>query len=204
MWNKTNITKTTGKTEAEETEQPLSVEAVKKPHQDQQSVQPSETSSEGQESQSSIEDIDIEPSSFEHWSEEEEKQTEEVLREEASSNMLKPEDFHALFCVGFGTASHITGLKSLSVDKADGGAVACTRALYDTIQDIPMLHFMLMPHGKWLERAVAIGAFTIPMAGAVGQEIKERQAAKQEEPKAKQQDLSKMVSLREAAEQQDT
>ncbi len=127
----------------------------------------------------------------------------------ATAAMLGPNEFHAVFCVGFSTASHMTGLKSLEVNKDDAAAQNCTRALYETIQDIPLLHFLLQPQNKWFERAIAIGAFAVPMAAAVSAEIEERNAAPQEEQKpatqqkakAGQLDISKM-SLREMADEQ--
>jgi hypothetical protein len=93
-----------------------------------------------------------------------------------SVDMLDQEAFHALFCVGFNTASTITKLQSLAVNKDDDGCINCTRAIYDTIYDIPMLHFMLKPSGKWMERALAIGMFTVPMAMGVSQELAIRKA----------------------------
>lgn len=91
-----------------------------------------------------------------------------------SSDMIDHAAFHALFCVSFNTASAVTKLKSLSVDKDDDACQNCTRALYETIYDIPMLHFMLKPSGKWMERAVAIGMFTVPMAMGVSAELAAR------------------------------
>lgn len=98
---------------------------------------------------------------------------------------LDQEQFHAVFCAGFSAASLITGIKSLHVDEADGKARAATGALYETIQDIPALHFLLEPQGKWLGRAVAIGTFAIPMARGVAVELQERRTgAKQYQKRA--------------------
>jgi|GEM_PF-3170573 len=89
-------------------------------------------------------------------------------------HMLDHGAFHALFCVSFNTASTVTKLQSLSVDKEDEACQNCTRALYETILDIPMLHFVLKPSGKWMERMIAIGMFTVPMAIGVSQELAAR------------------------------
>lgn len=91
-----------------------------------------------------------------------------------NQGMIDVQAFHALFCVSFNTASAVTKLKSLSVDAADEACINCTRALYETIADVPMLRFMLMPNGKWMERAVAIGMFTVPMAMGVSNELAAR------------------------------
>jgi len=88
-----------------------------------------------------------------------------------SIGLIGADEFHILFCVGFSTASHLTKLKSLHVEREDESARACTQALYDTIIDVPALHFMLQPQNKWFERAIAIGMFTVPMALAVKDEL---------------------------------
>ncbi len=161
----------------------------------------SESSSVETEQQPSIDEA---PSSFDHWIEEEETQEAEAHFEQVSSNLFSPEEFHSIFCVSFCTASHVTGLTSLAVDKSDGGAVACTRALYDTILEIPALHFLLSPNNKWFERAFAIGAFTIPMSAGVSAELKARKKSKKKPTaEAKDNDLNNYVSLREAAENQE-
>lgn len=91
--------------------------------------------------------------------------------------MLDKEAFHALFCGSFEVGSLMTGLKSLHVDKGDGKAVAASAALYDTILDVPMLHFMLKPQGKWMARVMAMGMFGFSMSQAVKAELSERQRA---------------------------
>ena len=37
-------------------------------------------------------------------------------------------------------------------------------AVYDTIREMPSLHFLLRPGGKWMQRAFALGAFGVPVA----------------------------------------
>jgi len=122
----------------------------------------------------------------------------ETEAETARQNMLGADDFHALFCVGFSTASHLTGLKSLHVEKTDGSAKACTQALYDTITDIPALHFLLMPQNKWFERAFAIGSFTVPMAISVSRELAAPAAAQESENRQSQPEAP-VKTLREMA-----
>ena len=123
---------------------------------------------------------------------------------QASSTMISKENFHTLFCGGFTAASHMTKLKSMAVDASDGGAIACTEALYDTILDIPALHFLLNPYNKWFERAIVIGAFTVPMAAGVAQELKARKGAKTEKTaNTSNVDFNNGKSLREQAAQQE-
>lgn len=115
------------------------------------------------------------------------------------SNMIDKEGFHELFCGGFNVAHHMSGLKSLAVDKSDGKSIAASGALYDTIQDIPMLHFLLMPQGKWMERAVAIGMFTIPMAQNVAAELAQRHA---EQPQSTENDMPQQEDVMSQFRQQ--
>lgn len=96
----------------------------------------------------------------------------------SNKGMIDQQAFHALFCVGLQTASAVTKLQSLHVDKEDEACINCTRALYETIADTPMLHFILMPQGKWMERAFAIGAFTVPMAIGVSNELAARNSGR--------------------------
>lgn len=143
------------------------------------------------------------PYHFDELISSEEEAEQEAQHVQVTSEMIETEAFHALFCTGFCTASYITGLKSLEVDKSDGAARACTQALYDTIIDTPALHFLLMPQNKWLERAIAIGMFTIPMAGAVSKEMKAKKA--QKKPKQQETAAAPVMTgnLREMAAQQE-
>lgn len=122
-----------------------------------------------------------------------------------NQGMIDVQAFHALFCVSFNTASAVTKLKSLAVDAADEACINCTRALYETIADVPMLRFMLMPNGKWAERAVAIGMFTVPMAMGVSNELASRNVkAKTEQSKENPQPSAtqNFKSMKEMASEQ--
>lgn len=110
---------------------------------------------------------------------------------QTATAMLDQESFHKVFCGGFTAVGHMTGLESLMVDEADGKAAACTQALYETILDVPMLHFLLMPQNKWLGRAMAIGMFTIPMVNAVKNEIAMKQLEQEEGNGSKLQTVEK-------------
>ena len=88
--------------------------------------------------------------------------------------MLRREDFQKLFITGFQIAHNLTKLQSLKVEPQDAAALECAVALYDCITDIPALHFMLYPGNKWLERAMVIGVFTVPMAINLNRELQQR------------------------------
>lgn len=99
--------------------------------------------------------------------------------------LMGHDQFHLMFCGGFNGASFLTGLKSLKVDKSDEAAYGASKATYDTILEIPSLHFMLKPGGKWMERGFAMFVFVTPMARALNAELDEkRRARKQNSPGA--------------------
>lgn len=89
---------------------------------------------------------------------------------------LEKGDFHKLFCTSFVMASHLSGLKSLHVDEGDGKARAASEALYDTILEVPALHFLIQPSGQKMQRVLAVAAFALPMAVGVRNELLERRA----------------------------
>ena len=103
-------------------------------------------------------------------------------QEQGGTGKIQREDFHKLFLTGFNVAHNLTGYKSLKVSPEDSAAQDCSTAIYDTILDIPALHFLLNPSNKWMDRAVAIGAFTIPMAIAVKTEAAQKKKPVKQKP----------------------
>ena len=96
--------------------------------------------------------------------------------------VIDKEGFQSLFVGSFEFAHHFTGYQSLKVAKADARAKNCADALYETILDVPQLHFLIKPQSKWYGRAAAIGMFTIPMAIAVRNEHFARRHAAAQAP----------------------
>jgi hypothetical protein len=86
-------------------------------------------------------------------------------------SLLEFDAWYKVAAGGFMVASAITKLKSLAFDPANATAREAFSALYDTCREIPALNFLLMPAGKWMARAMAVGAFAVPMAGAVRGEL---------------------------------
>lgn len=96
-----------------------------------------------------------------------------------TAGMLKKDEFHKSFIAVFKFGHGMSGLQSLHIPPERAGAAEeCTSALYESIIDIPALHFMLKPGNKWWGRALAIGTFTIPMAIGVSAELRARVAAR--------------------------
>jgi hypothetical protein len=72
-------------------------------------------------------------------------------------------------------------LQALQVDEGNPSARAASDALYETIQDVPALHWLLAPESVWLKRALTIGAFVVPTAMAARAEFHQRHADRQPE-----------------------
>lgn len=105
--------------------------------------------------------------------------------------MLSADDFCKVFVGGFNAAHHLTGLRALKIEQGDGAAQDAAKAIYDTILEVPALHFMLRPGGKWLERALAVGMFALPMARAVKAELLERRRPVMKSPGVSAEGLKK-------------
>lgn len=95
-----------------------------------------------------------------------------------SVTLLDKESFHGLFIGVFTVAEIATRLTSLHVEASDDKARAASDAIYETIYDIPALHFMLQPSGKWLGRIACIGMFVAPMSLNVSAELAARGGSK--------------------------
>lgn len=98
--------------------------------------------------------------------------------------MLDKEGFHALFIGAFKVANLMTQLNSLNIPDGDVNAKAASDALYETIRDIPALHFMLQPQGKWMGRAMCIGMFAVPMAMNIQAELMARHGGAKQSAKS--------------------
>ncbi len=105
---------------------------------------------------------------------------------EYDERQLTRDEFTLGLCGSMQAAGHFTGLRTLqAVSSSEQRNVDGCHALYDTIQDIPVLHFLLSPGGKWFGRVMAIGAFTVPIVMGVKAEIAAKQElAQQKEEKA--------------------
>lgn len=96
------------------------------------------------------------------------------LKSAPGPELLSPEEFNAVFCGSFKFAHHLSGLKALNIGPHNEEAArGASRAIYDTLLDIPMLRGLLNPGlgGKWLERGFAVAALTVPMAQAINAEL---------------------------------
>ena len=105
--------------------------------------------------------------------------SEEVAQEQAIiNNSLVPRDE---WCRGFiaihGIGATFTGIQSIALPNSQiniATAQEVAETFYDMILEVPMLHFMLQPGGKWLGRIFVVGAYARGMSVAVGTEMRER------------------------------
>lgn len=62
-----------------------------------------------------------------------------------------------------------------SLQMLDSGNIAAVNAfevLYDCILDVPQLHWMLNPGGKWAQRGFALGMFFVPFSFVLYKDIR--------------------------------
>lgn len=81
--------------------------------------------------------------------------------------------FAAAFRIGGGA----TGLKTLTDAAGADSLPPAAHAIYDAARETPYFHWLIRPDSVWLQRAIAISVFTIPVAAGCGRELKERRAA---------------------------
>lgn len=149
-----------------------------------------------EEKQPSLEGLDTssqatnEPSHFDDLITSAEKVEAEQEFNEVSSSMVTLEQFQQSFTGLHGLASSLSGIKAIALpnsgvsqEVADQTAIA----LYETIMDIPMLHFMLQPGNKWLGRSFVMLAYVQGMRIAIREELGAKQKKTQQtKPQAQQ------------------
>jgi len=93
-----------------------------------------------------------------------------------SDGFITPEAFHQGFLFGFVCAGELLNLDTLRGAAKRETAEPASRAIYDTIRDMPSLHFMIQPGAVWFKRLMTIGAFVMPLAVECTREIKQARA----------------------------
>tara|TARA_B100001989_G_C24541525_1_gene467882 strand:- start:1515 stop:2096 length:582 start_codon:yes stop_codon:yes gene_type:complete len=97
----------------------------------------------------------------------------EEQQEQVKATMLTKEQFIQSFFGLHGAAAAVTGIQALAlpnsrINHATGSEIA--EMFYETILDIPILHFMLYPENKWLGRGVMMIVYVQGMRGAIAEE----------------------------------
>lgn len=92
---------------------------------------------------------------------------------------LPKEEWCKLLAGAIKMGGHMSSFETLkAVDYANPEASEGLGAMYDTIEDIPSLHWLLKPFGKWAMRIIAISAFVLPLVKGCAGEIKQKKAIK--------------------------
>lgn len=94
------------------------------------------------------------------------------------SGKITYEIFDDGFCKAFQLGGHLSGLNTLVQAAEQPARPDATRAMYDIILDTPALHFLITPSSLWMQRALAIGMFVVPVGLGVSQELAAKQAAR--------------------------
>ena len=117
-----------------------------------------------------------EPSHFDDLIEDQERVT-------IRSGVLPKDEWSKGFIALHGMGAAMSGIKAIAlpnerIDEATALQVAET--FYDMLLEIPMLHFMLQPGGKWLGRVMIINMYAHGMRMAIGAELHERRNAEKQ------------------------
>lgn len=92
----------------------------------------------------------------------------------AAGGFVTREIFARNFSGAFAFAGGMTGLQSLSNAPQAATCKPAADALYDTCRDTPWLNFLVKPGSLWVQRALAIGAFVVPLGREVSGEVRAR------------------------------
>lgn len=87
-----------------------------------------------------------------------------------ADGFMTKEAFHHGFCMAFQLAGELTELETLKAAPGRPAAAACSGSIYDSAREVHWLNWILRPDSIWLQRAVLIGAFTVPLAVEVKRE----------------------------------
>lgn len=131
----------------------------------------------------------IEVDYFDSLITEEQAAAQEVQAQIVASDLYSADEFRQSFFGLHAMASAMTGVKALAlpnsrVTEEMGGNVS--DALYETILEIPMMHFMLKRDGKWLGRAFVMFVYVQGMRGAIIEEVGARPKKADKKPPPQQ------------------
>jgi len=82
--------------------------------------------------------------------------------------------FQQGFDLTFTLFGQLTGLETLKLAPASEASRPASQAIYETCVEVPWLHWLIRPEGKWLQRAFTVGAFAVPLAVGVRVELAAR------------------------------
>jgi len=90
----------------------------------------------------------------------------------AAPQFLEREEWITVWLTAHRMGGSIAGLATLEGAPERPGARDAAGAIYDSAAETPSLHWLIEPHSKWLQRAMLIGAFYVPLGRAAFAEVK--------------------------------
>lgn len=82
--------------------------------------------------------------------------------------------FQQGFDLTFTLLGQLTGLETLKLAPSSDAARPASQAIYETCVEVPWLHWLIRPEGRWLQRVFTVGAFAVPVAVGVRVELAAR------------------------------
>lgn len=125
-----------------------------------------------------------EPTHFDDLIGQSERQEQERQTAQISAKMLNKEEFRASFIGMHSLAAAMSGIKAIALPNSniqEATANEIADMFYETILDIPLLHFMLQPGNKWLGRGMLMLVYVQGMRGAILEELREKDQPKEQE-----------------------
>lgn len=101
-----------------------------------------------------------------------------------ADGLLTRETFAQLVGIAFSFGGDAAKLDTLKTAPGRDTFAPAVAALYDTIRDVPALHFLLKPSNVWMQRAFVVAAFAVPVASGCRAELSARRAATAPTPSA--------------------
>ncbi len=83
---------------------------------------------------------------------------------------------------GLRLAGLMSGLETLRGSPDQPTWPEAAGAIYDTLRDMPSLHFLIRPGGKWMQRAALVAIWGLPVATGCVAELRARKSPKAGRP----------------------
>lgn len=93
-----------------------------------------------------------------------------------ADGLLSAEAFAAGLRHALTLGGHLTGLQALLASPEAPTFPDAARGIYETLRELPALHFLIRPGGLWIQRAAAILVWAVPVGAACRAELRARQA----------------------------
>lgn len=156
--------------------------------------QPNQPSQQSQQNQQEAEFLANSSENFEHLKNikidglEVKVENPEIAKENPQENVinqgviLTKEQFFIGFKMAFDIGGTFSKIESLKITKEEEqGAMLASDCIYDIAFETPFLRFLIEPSNIWLQRAIAIGAFSYPKILLIKAELKAKKEIKEQQ-----------------------